>query len=54
MHPVRPNCHSYLRSNQEVSISNLERNENNLMRIKVHVVEDYEMTEPITILSSVK
>ena len=40
MHPVTSNCHFYLRSNQEVSISNLERNENNLMRIKVHVVED--------------
>ena len=49
---VTSNCHFYLRSNQEVSISNLERNENNLMRIKVHDVEDYEMIEPITILSS--
>ena len=54
MHQVTSNCHLYLRSNQEVSISNLKQNENNLMRIKVHVVEDYEMTEPITILSSVK
>ena len=54
MHLATSNCHFYLRSNQEVSISNLERNKNNLMRIKVHVVEDYEMIEPITILSSVK
>ena len=54
MHLATSNCHFYLRSNQEVSISNLERNENNLMRIKVHVVEDYEMIEASTILSSVK